>query len=199
MDDNRSELDDRVKEDPEAFAKLYELNYERIFNYVLYNTAEIEASIDITSEVFFKALKALPKFDCQRGSFTRWLFSIASHEVSSYFRIQKRLMKHNVSQSSYMNYREEIWENTSLEEIEETRKELERSDDFITLAPLIRKLPVRYREVLFLRYFEDKSIEEIAGILARPVGTVKAQCHRGLSLLRKMMQPLAEMERIENI
>lgn len=197
MDGNLSELENRVKDDPEVFAELYELNYARIFNYVLYNTAEIEVSLDITSETFFKALRALPRFDRQKGSFTSWLYSIASREITSYFRRLNRSKKYNASQSKFMKYRKEIWENTSLEEIEETRKELERSDDFNMLAPLIRKLPMKYREVLFLRYYEDKSIEEIANILGRPVGSVKAQCHRGLNLLRKWMQPLAETERVE--
>lgn len=197
MDDNCCEIEKRLQNDPEAFGELYELNYKSIFNYILYSTGNVEATLDLTSETFLRALRGLPLFDYRKGSFTAWLYGIASRVIASYYRKLNITMKHTLSKREYLSVREEIWEHLSLEDIEDTKKELERSDDFLMLSSLFKKLPAKYREVLFLRFFEDKSLEDIADTLRRPVGTVKAQCHRGLNLLRKWMQPFIEMERME--
>jgi RNA polymerase sigma-70 factor (ECF subfamily) len=49
---------------------------------------------------------------------------------------------------------------------------------------MLADLPDRYRAPIVLRYVDDFSISEIAQVLGRPEGTVKAQVHRGLALLR---------------
>ena len=197
MDDSCCEIEKRLRKDPEAFGELYETNYKRIFNYILYSTGNIEAALDLTSETFFRALKGLASFDHRKGSFTAWLYGIASRVVASYYRKLDITMKHALIRREYISTREEIWEHLSLEEIEDKKIELARLDDFLMLSSLFKKLPAKYREVLFLKFFEDRSLEDIAYILRRPVGTVKAQCHRGLKLLRKWMQPFEEMERME--
>ncbi len=52
------------------------------------------------------------------------------------------------------------------------------------LAEAILALPERYRLPIVLRHVDDLSYEDIAAALDRPVGTVKAQVHRGLAILR---------------
>jgi DNA-directed RNA polymerase specialized sigma24 family protein len=42
------ELEKRLKKDPEAFVELYELNYKRIYNYILYSTGNVEDALDLT-------------------------------------------------------------------------------------------------------------------------------------------------------
>jgi len=51
-------------------------------------------------------------------------------------------------------------------------------------AALLAGLPDRYRTVLVLRHIDELSYAEIAALLGKPEGTVKAQVHRGLALLR---------------
>jgi RNA polymerase sigma factor (sigma-70 family) len=51
-------------------------------------------------------------------------------------------------------------------------------------AALLASLPERYRTALVLRHVDELSYAEIAVVLGRPEGTVKAQIHRGLTLLR---------------
>jgi len=48
----------------------------------------------------------------------------------------------------------------------------------------VANLPDPYREVIALRYFAELSIDEIARVLHRPIGTVKVHIHRGLQRLR---------------
>lgn len=56
------------------------------------------------------------------------------------------------------------------------------------LFEAVMRLPEKYRTAIHLFYYEDYAIEEIAGILRRPVGTVKSQLNRGRKLLKNMLQ-----------
>jgi RNA polymerase sigma-70 factor (ECF subfamily) len=59
-----------------------------------------------------------------------------------------------------------------------------RRSERARLAALVDALPERYRVPIVLRYVDDLSFAEIAQALGRPEGTLKAQVHRGLALLR---------------
>lgn len=196
MEEGRAELERRVKEDPDAFGRLFELNYGRIFNYILMSTGDVEESLDLTSETFFKSLRALRRYDRRKGSFTAWLYAIASREIAMRHRRLGVIGRH-VARRSFATEAGEVRESVPVEDIEDARNELERCEDYMVLAPLLRGLAPRYRVVLFLRFFEDRSLEEIAGLLGRPLGTVKAQSSRGLEALRKRMRPPEGPEHME--
>ena len=83
------ELIERAKNDTEAFGELYDRYYSQIFGYVLRRTANIEIAQDVTSEVFFKALKNLGQFRWRHVPFSSWLYRIATHEIANYFRKSK--------------------------------------------------------------------------------------------------------------
>ena len=55
------------------------------------------------------------------------------------------------------------------------------------LFEAVMRLPEKYRIVLHLFYYEDYSVEEIAGILHSRTGTVKSQLHRGRMLLKNQL------------
>jgi RNA polymerase sigma-70 factor (ECF subfamily) len=60
----------------------------------------------------------------------------------------------------------------------------EAADDRERLAGLLAALPERYRVPVVLRHVNDLSYAELAEVLGRPEGTLKAQVHRGLAMLR---------------
>ncbi len=178
------ELVERARRDPEAFAKLYDQYYSQIFGYVLKRVANIEIAQDITSEVFFKALKNLGRFRWQNISPSFWLYRIAANQITDYFRKGKR----------EMFSLEEICDpitvaNPSIEaELLQAEEELKRHEDFLLLHENIAKLSFKYQEVITLRYFESKQIKDIAQILGRREGTIKSWLHRGLEKLRELME-----------
>ncbi|MEZ0106444.1 RNA polymerase sigma-70 factor (sigma-E family) [Catenulispora sp. EB89] len=61
------------------------------------------------------------------------------------------------------------------------------SDDRDILVAALRRIPPRQRAVLVLRYWEDLSIEETAGLLGCAAGTVKSQAAKGLAALRPLL------------
>ena len=177
-------LIERSKDEPEAFGELYDKYYSRILGYVIKRTASVELAQDITSEVFFKALKNLRKFRWKGFPFSAWLYRIANNEIANHYRKNghRQLGLEVISNST--NHAEPSPES----ELLAAEAELKKHEDFLILHENIARLSTSYQEVIVLRYFENKRIQEIAEILGKGEGTVKSLLHRCLEKLRKSMR-----------
>jgi RNA polymerase sigma-70 factor (ECF subfamily) len=178
------ELVKRARRDPDAFGELYDQYYSRIFNYVLRRVANLEIAQDITSEVFFKALKNLGQFHWRNVPFSSWLYRIAINQITDYFRKGKHEM------FSLEEVSEPI-SNSSLSaetEVIKAEEELKKHEDFLILHQSISRLPIKYQDVITLRFFENKQIKEIGEILGKREGTIKSLLHRGLKKIKKLME-----------
>ena len=182
--DEEKELVERAKIDSQAFGVLYDYYYSPIFAYILKRTANIEATQDISSEVFSKAFNNLSRFHWQGVHFSCWLYRIANNEIANHYR------KTRQQSLAYKKVFESIsFPNTDAEsELIEAEAELKRHEDFLTLHASISRLSIRYQEVITLRYFENKQLREISEILRKREGTVKSLLHRGLEKLRELME-----------
>ena len=167
----------RAKVEPQAFAELYEEYYIRIFGYVLRRTANLQLSQDITSEVFFKALKGVGQFNWRGIPFSSWLYRIASNEIANSYR-------HSAGDNKYL---QEVRTSPFSQEYLNAELELRKNEEYRTLQEAISRLPPKYQEVIALKYFEDKELKEIAEILSKPEGTVKSLLHRGIEKLRNTL------------
>src|SRR5262249_2802899 len=73
---------------------------------------------------------------------------------------------------------------------------LAREHDAALIAALCR-LTVEYRTTLLLRFYNDLSLSEIAGVLHIPVGTVKSRLSTGLRQLRSALMALPQQEEVK--
>jgi len=178
------ELVRQAQKAPDAFAKLYDQYYPKIFGYILRRTANIEAAQDITSETFFKALRKLWQFQWRNISFSSWLYKIAANEINQYFR--KAEYKKSLSLEELQ---EQGFEPTSPDDPEseliEAQEQLKQHQDFLEIQVKIVRLPAKYQEVIALRFFEQKQIKEISEILGKKEGTIKSLLHRAVEKLRE--------------
>jgi len=177
-------LVEKAKNDIAAFGEIYDRYYPRIFGYVLRRTASIETAKDVTSEVFFKALKNIGRFHWRDVSLSSWLYRIATHEIANSFRNSKRRQLSVERVSDFISMSNPSVETVLLE----AEAELKRHEEYITLCENISKLSIKYQEVITLRFFENKQIKEIGQILGKREGTVKSLLHRGLKKLRGLME-----------
>ena len=183
--EQEKELVERAKGDTEAFGELYDQYYSRILGYVLRRTASIEIAQDVTSEVFFKALKNLRRFRWRDVPFSAWLYRIATHEIANYFRKSKHRLLSLEEISSSIS----ISNNSAAEtELLKAEAELKRHEEYLALHANISKLSIKYQEVITLRFFENKQLKEIGEILGKREGTIKSLLHRGLEKLRELME-----------
>jgi len=178
------ELVERAKKEPEAFGKLYDEYYSKIFGYILKRTANLEIAQDICSETFLKALKNLWKFRWRNIPFSSWLYRIANNETANYFR-KKKFKTISLEKIS------ELASNHNPEkEFIEAQRKLKEHQDFLKIQKIILKLPIKYQAVVTLRFFEKKQIKEIADILGKKEGTIKSLLHRGLERLKKAFETI---------
>ncbi len=68
-----------------GFGGLYELYYSKILSYVYRRTMNAALAEELTSNTFFKALRALPEYE-HRGHFSAWLYRIATNEIKAHRR-----------------------------------------------------------------------------------------------------------------
>jgi RNA polymerase sigma-70 factor (ECF subfamily) len=162
-------LVEAAQKDPARFAELYELNFERVYSFVLKRVRDRHETEDLTSEVFHKALENLPRFKWRGVPFSAWLFRIAANIITD--RWKRSARERDVSdvdlevEAAAPNYLEEI----------EHRAMLFRQ---------VELLPADQRRVIAMRFAEEKSIREIAQELGRSEGAVKQLQFRGLQTLR---------------
>lgn len=171
--------------DVQAFTELYEENYPVILNYVIRRTGDVDLAKDIVSDTFLKAIENIHRFQWRNVPFVAWLYRIANNEVNQYYRNQKKeaisldhLQENNQFEAQSKRIHDEV--QRAQIELEETHAQ------FLYYQKKIMELPVKYQEVISLRYFEEKSMKEIADILGKREGTVKSLLHRGLEKLRNL-------------
>src|SRR5258705_13276141 len=82
-------LAQRAMREPEAFGILYERFYQVILNYTFRRTLSVSAAEELTSNTFFKALRALPKYRGEQP-IRSWLYAIATNELRMHWRGRKR-------------------------------------------------------------------------------------------------------------
>lgn len=185
---DEQKLIERAKTDGQAFGQLFEQTYPTVLNYVYRRTGDITAAEDITSTVFLKALEQIGRFTWRGLPVLAWLYRIASNEIANYFR-----NPHTKVTSLDMLFEEQGFEPVADIDIEaaliETEVRQERYRLFLHAQKQLRSLPLKYQEVLALRYFEKMSLAEIGQILGKRPGTVKSLLSRGTKKWREAMQP----------
>jgi RNA polymerase sigma-70 factor, ECF subfamily len=175
-----------AKTNNESFVKLYDYYYPKILGYCFRRTLDLNLSKDLTSETFLKAFIGIGKYQWRGIPFSSWLFRIASNEMNMLDRKKK------YSPDSLTSLKEsgvfEIADETSLiEEKNELEKQLQQSKDFINIQQKLLLLPIKYQEAIALKYFEEKSIKEVAEILEKKEGTIKSLLSRGIEKLKYLV------------
>ena len=169
---------------PDAFAKLYDQYYPKIFGYILRRTANLEAAQDLTSETFFNALNKLWQFRWRNVSFSSWLYKIAANEINQYFRRAEYKKSISLEELQEQGF-EPVSSNDPESELIEAQEELRQHREFLEVQNKIVRLPAKYQEVIALRFFEQKQIREISEILGKKEGTVKSLLHQAVEKLRE--------------
>jgi RNA polymerase sigma-70 factor, ECF subfamily len=159
---DEADLLDRITHNPESFSELFKLYYKQIFGYIFRRTGNFDDTADIAAETFLKAFRHIHNFKYTGISVKVWLYRIATNEVNLYFRLKQ---KHN-SIFELINIEDKnIFKDYIVEDKREIESELERHEQFLSVLKELKTLPVKYQEVIALRYFEGKDNKEIAEIL----------------------------------
>lgn len=164
-------------ENKEVFLYLLKRYEDKLSRYIRrisnFNSEEIE---DILQEVFLKTYKNLNGFDPDL-QFSSWIYRITHNQVISSHR-------QRLSRPQVVEIDEKI--------INKIKDEFDLHVDILDkeqgklITEIFKKMKDKYREILVLRFFEEKSYIEISDILKKPGGTVATMLREAKNDFKKL-------------
>lgn len=131
---------------------------------------------DLAQEIFIKCYEKLKQFN-QQSTIKTWLYRIASNHCKDYLRS--------------WHYRKITLSNKVFDHIPSKSKQVEeeviKHSEENSLTNAVMNLPLKYREVVFLHYYEELSLKEISKITSVNINTLKTRLKRAKELLKDKM------------
>lgn len=177
------------KGDQGAYAELMNNYRDTLYFMMLKMTNNPQDADDMTIEAFGKAFRNLKQYTPEYA-FSTWLFKIATNNCIDFIR-KNRNAGFMVSQGETANGSDTLQETVS-DQSPDPEEAFIRSQKAAKLRELVEKLKPHYRLLIHMRYFDEKSYEEIATELDLPLGTVKAQLFRAREFLFHIMKNVRE-------
>lgn len=172
------ELAGLVIDNPDFYYILMERYEAKILRYIrrISNFSK-ETTEDLGQEIFLKAYENINDLD-RNLKFSSWLYRIARNHVISFWRKNKdkKMVSSFDADENFKNM---------IESDEDIAKDLENKITTEKIGEVLEKIRIDYREVLVLRFLEDKDYNEISDILKKPVGTVGTLLNRAKKELKK--------------
>ena len=171
--------------DQRAYTELMGRYKDSVFYMLLKMVNNSDDAEDLTIETFGKAFKRLDQYTPQ-FAFSTWLFKIASNHSIDFIR-KKRIRAISIDQG-YSNEDGETYVIPVKEDSLDPEESMQKDERIQRMRDVVEKLKPRYKRLVELRYFEEKSYEEISEILELPLGTVKAQLFRARDFMFELMK-----------
>jgi len=173
------------EKDQRAYTELMGRYKDSVYFMLLKMVNNSDDAEDLTIETFSKAFKRLDQYTPQ-FAFSTWLFKIASNHSIDFIR-KKRIRAISIDQG-YSNEDGESYVIPVKEESLDPEESMQKDERVQRMRDVVEKLKPRYKRLVELRYFEEKSYEEISEILELPLGTVKAQLFRARDFMFDLMK-----------
>jgi RNA polymerase sigma-70 factor (ECF subfamily) len=172
--------------DRKAYAELMANNYESLYTMLFRMTGDADDADDLTMEAFSKAFNKLDQYTAD-FAFSTWLFKIATNNCIDHLRRTHK--EGNINPDSGPEHIEESVINPA--EIPSPGpgpdEALISKQQARRLRQIVKTLKPHYRDLVEKFYFEEKSVEEISGMLNIPENTVKVRLFRARELLYNIL------------
>lgn len=174
--------------DEKAYGELVD-KYERaIYFHILKMVKDKKQVEDLVQETFVKAFDNLNTYSTNYA-FSTWLYRIATNHTIDYLR-KKKLKTLSIDEP--VKTRDGEIQMQLPDENASTDREIIRKQRQKMVQQAIEDLPKKYRKVIQMRHMEEKSYQEIADVLDKPLGTVKAHIFRAREMLYKALKDKKE-------
>ncbi len=161
----------------EAFGMLYDRYVDAVYRYVFYRVRNEAEAEDVTSDVFMRALRAIPKYE-PRQAFLAWLYRIARNAVID--RSRRQAARQQVSF-------EDALAHPNADQIVHPDAGLLSGSDATIVRVAMQRLTPLQQEILVLRYVEGLDTKTISTLVGKRDGTIRGIEFRALSALRALI------------
>lgn len=170
----------RASRERHLFGILVERYQEKLGRYIRrLGVPRAEDAEDILQNAFVSVFRNLNGFDPSL-SFNAWMYRIAHNEAMTFFRKRKVRPEGNTVEDSEAAFER-------LFSTDDPMEDAVRSHDAARVGKAIASLSEKDRDVLLLRYFEERDYKEISDILRLPMGSVATLIHRAKKKLAKLL------------
>ena len=163
--------------DETALGELYDRYESRIYSYIFRRTGDATLAEDLTAQVFLKMLEAIRGSKAWHSSFSGWLYRIAHNAVIDYYRQRDRQQLVQLEDAVSV-----VASDHNPVVIAETNMDANR------LRAAIARLTEEQADVIGLRFLEGYSISEVAIMMDKTEGSIKALQYRAVATLRQLLQ-----------
>ena len=157
-----------------ALTQLYEENFDKIYRYVVLKIGDRAEAEDMTQQVFLNALKSISSYKYKGMPFSSWLFRIAHNQVVDYYRKKKRSATVPLDEMLISGH-------------DNPGRDAERKMEIEQMTRATRQLTNAQQEVISLRFAGELSVAEVAKVMGKTEGAIKALQHAAIVSLRKIM------------
>jgi RNA polymerase sigma-70 factor (ECF subfamily) len=182
LDRDRPLVEAALRE-PARFDALYRKYLPQVYSYAFYELGDHHDAEDATERTFLLALGALPRFEERArpadgegaSTFRVWLFQIARNEIAGERRRTRRRPVEPIGETI-------VADPLSVED------EAVRRDQAREAWRAVGRLPGERRQAMVLRFVDELSTAEIAGVLGRSEGAVRVLIHRALRSVARELE-----------
>jgi RNA polymerase sigma-70 factor (ECF subfamily) len=171
--------------DADAFCRLIEPLQSALLRQAVMLAGDPAAAEDLVSETLVAAWTSLTRYD-ESCRLSTWLYSILLHRHQKSVR---RARARPISLAWLPFFQADKLDRQSRDQISPESSPAEaatQKEGFARVRWCLEQLPEKQRRVVWLRFFEDASLAEVATVLGCSTGTVKSRLHHALEKLRKM-------------
>lgn len=164
-----------AKKDAREFKPVYNRYYEIVFRFIYQRTGDITTATDATSDVFYKALQNLSRYEFRGLPFSSWLLRIAQNEIIKHYKKTNKSRVVRLETKHLNHLRSEDIDNNL-------------NDFKPILLKSLKKLKIEDFQLIEMRFFEGRPFREIAEILNKRESAVKMKIYRILKKLKILLQ-----------
>lgn len=191
MTDREGSLLERVRRlDESALAEVYDAFSPVLYAYAYRQIGNADLAEDCVAETFSRMLTAIQRGGGPGENLRAYLYRVAHNWITDQYRrrpevVSLEMQDDNMALRSAML----VGQNGDAQAGGDPHRQAEiRAQQFQVRQALSRLTPEQ-RQVVALKYLEDFDLDEIAEMLGKPVGAIKALQHRALETLRRLLQP----------
>jgi len=160
--------------DQMALTQIYEENFDKIYRYIVLKIGEKTEAEDMTQQVFLSAFKSISSFRWKGTPFSAWLYRIAHNQIVDYLRKK--------SKRPTVPLDESLASGSS-----NPGMEVEQKLDNERLVLATKQLTRAQQEVISLRFAGELPVAQVARLMGKSEGAIKALQHSAIVSLRKIL------------
>lgn len=168
---------DRVKAgDAEAFGDLYDRYVDMVFRYIHFRIGSREQAEDLTSETFVRALRRIGSVTWQGRDFGAWLVTIARNLIADHYKSARYRLEIPTADMIDADRAQDGPENYILDAMTSA-----------TLIEAVKQLTGEQQECIVLRFLQGLSVTEVAEVMGKNDGAIKALQYRAVRALARLL------------